>query len=252
MTREDKRTRVTLKAHIKGELQKRNNAQAAALAAQDKAEQIVTTTEPAVETADVIIESTEMPDTEPSPTAEFAVEANGEVRTRFSFLFVECFIFADQSQAMVGYDEDQDAADDHSSVEIITELPADHYEREAPEDNQEMQEELRDGDDPDQDNTQQGTMQQQNWYNSGQDGFNNSMNFGAMNGFNPMMAMQAGMGMPPFGMLSSMMGTFPARGQTCWCHASERSSRISSSNTTFIPHTSASSRIDADSFTRHA
>lgn len=33
--------RVTLKAHIKGELQKRNNAQAAALAAQQTAQQTI-------------------------------------------------------------------------------------------------------------------------------------------------------------------------------------------------------------------
>jgi hypothetical protein len=87
-------------------------------------------------------------------------------------------------------------------VEIITELP--ESEMVQPQDeqygagNNAQQQQEQDGT---QTNAQQGFGFSQN-----QQGFGN-MDFSAMNGFNPMMAMQNGMGMPGFGMgMQNMMG----------------------------------------------
>jgi len=98
--------------------------------------------------------------------------------------------------------DDEDTAD-KSDVEIITERP--ETEMAQPQDEQ-----YGAGDDAQQQQEQDGTQmngQQQGFgFNQNQQSFGN-MDFSAMNGFNPMMAMQNGMGMPGFGMgMPNMMG----------------------------------------------
>jgi hypothetical protein len=89
--------------------------------------------------------------------------------------------------------DDEDTAD-KSDVEIITERPETDMVQPkdeqygAGDDAQQQQEQEQDG-------TQMNGQQQGFGFNQNQQGFGN-MDFSAMNGFNPMMAMQNGMGMP--------------------------------------------------------
>ena len=100
--------------------------------------------------------------------------------------------------------DDEDTAD-KSDVEIITEMPETEMAQPQGEqygagDNAQQQQEQE------QDGTQMNGQQQGFGFNQNQQGFGN-MDFSAMNGFNPMMAMQNGMGMPGFGMgMPNMMG----------------------------------------------
>lgn len=109
----------------------------------------------------------------------------------------------EEQQTEEGVD-DEDTAD-KSDVEIITERPETEMVQPqdeqygAGDDAQQQQEQEQDG-------TQMNGQQQGFGFNQNQQGFGN-MDFSAMNGFNPMMAMQNGMGMPGFGMgMPNMMG----------------------------------------------
>ena len=99
--------------------------------------------------------------------------------------------------------DDEDTGD-KSDVEIITERP--ETEMAQPQDEQytagdDSQQQQEQEQDDTQANNQQGFG-----FNQNQQGFGN-MDFSAMGGFNPMMAMQNGMGMPAFGMgMPNMMG----------------------------------------------
>ena len=100
--------------------------------------------------------------------------------------------------------DDEDTAD-KSDVEIITERPETETAQPqdeqygAGDDAQQQQEQEQDG-------LQLNGQQQGFGFNQNQQSFGN-MDFSAMNGFNPMMAMQNGMGMPGFGMgMPNMMG----------------------------------------------
>jgi hypothetical protein len=96
--------------------------------------------------------------------------------------------------------DDEDTAD-KSDVEIITELP--ESEMVQPQDEQYS---AGDGTQQQEQDGTQTNAQQGFGFNQNQQGFGN-MEFSAMNGFNPMMAMQNGMGMPGFGMgMPNMMG----------------------------------------------
>lgn len=104
-------------------------------------------------------------------------------------------------------DGDEDLADDKSDIEIITERPESEMLQ-----NNAQQQQLSNGADQNQteeqdsSNMMSGQQQQGFDFNQAQQGFGN-MDFSAMNGFNPMMAMQNGM-MGGFGMggMPNMMG----------------------------------------------
>jgi hypothetical protein len=110
---------------------------------------------------------------------------------------------AEEHQTEEGVD-DEDTAD-KSDVEIITERP--ETEMVQPQDEQYgAGDDAQQQQEQEQDATQMNGQQQGFGFNQNQQGFGN-MDFSAMNGFNPMMAMQNGMGMPGFGMgMPNMMG----------------------------------------------
>ncbi|KAK3722262.1 hypothetical protein LTR37_002695 [Vermiconidia calcicola] len=203
----DKKLRMTVKAFIKSEEKKRSKE------SETPAPQ---PTKPATPAAPVQVEPiapVAVPDVdEPASVSIEADATQGTLRNEAVQSDATRAVKAtqenggateDASGAVDGEQEYEEDEDD--DVVITTERPEHEMQQQDQRTGEEAQDEGTYDQDQDQDQSQM-NGQQDFGFGQNQQSFN-SMDFGNMNNFNPMMAMQNGMGMPNFGMgMPNMMG----------------------------------------------